>query len=316
VFTLRYGRQAAHRILSRANVGVLRAVRSWRPDVALFYSQNPLNLLTALFLGRVPAVVWSHEPAPRHGYETLATRLALAFDSWLLRRAAACVAASGAVRDALAGRGFPRSRIHVVPLPAHPEFLATPLGGATGSDVLFFGRVDAYKGLDVLVDALEILSGRARAVRGAIAGPGPWERCFPGLRARAERLGIRIENRYLPREQLAAEVAATRVVVLPYISATATTAASIAYAQCRPVVASRVGGMPDYVLDGTTGLLVPPGDPAALAAALERVLGDDALRARLGRGGRAFLEEKLLPERVAAALAGVLRTVTEGAVRA
>ena len=59
-----------------------------------------------------------------------------------------------------------------------------------------------------------------------------------------------------------------------------------------PVVASRVGGVPEQVVDGETGLLVDPGDPKPLAAALERLTGDPALRRRLGAAGRARAEER------------------------
>ena len=66
-----------------------------------------------------------------------------------------------------------------------------------------------------------------------------------------------------------------------------------------PVVASAVGGIPDAVRDGETGLLVPPGDAAALAGAVRRVLGDDELRARLAAGARAVAEAEFAAEREA-----------------
>ena len=65
-------------------------------------------------------------------------------------------------------------------------------------------------------------------------------------------------------------------------------------AQCvgLPVVASRVGGLPESVADGETGLLVTPGDEAGLSAALARLLGDADLRAAMGRAGRVRVAEK------------------------
>ena len=61
-------------------------------------------------------------------------------------------------------------------------------------------------------------------------------------------------------------------------------------AQAKPVVATAVGGTPEAVVDGETGLLVPPRDPPALARALERLLGDDDVRRRLGEAGRIRVE--------------------------
>jgi glycosyltransferase involved in cell wall biosynthesis len=63
-------------------------------------------------------------------------------------------------------------------------------------------------------------------------------------------------------------------------------------AHARPVVASAVGGLTDLVIDGETGVLVPPRDPAALRAALERLLGDPDLRRRLGAAGRERARER------------------------
>ena len=62
------------------------------------------------------------------------------------------------------------------------------------------------------------------------------------------------------------------------------------YAITFPVVATSVSGIPELVVDGVSGLIVPPGDPGAIAAALERILDDDHLRRRLGDGGRAAVE--------------------------
>jgi glycosyltransferase involved in cell wall biosynthesis len=69
-----------------------------------------------------------------------------------------------------------------------------------------------------------------------------------------------------------------------------------AMAHGRPVVATPVGGTPELLVDGETGLLVPPRDPQALAAALRRVLEDPELAARLGRAGRERVEREFTLE--------------------
>jgi glycosyltransferase involved in cell wall biosynthesis len=74
----------------------------------------------------------------------------------------------------------------------------------------------------------------------------------------------------------------------------------------RPVVATRVGGLPEVVDDGVTGLLVPPGDPAALAAALERLLADPGLARGLGEAGRRRAAERFDAARMAAEYREVL----------
>ena len=63
-----------------------------------------------------------------------------------------------------------------------------------------------------------------------------------------------------------------------------------------PIIASRAGGMPEAVRDGENGLLIAPGDVAALAAAMQRLLGDAALRARMGEAGRALVLKEFSTE--------------------
>jgi glycosyltransferase involved in cell wall biosynthesis len=88
----------------------------------------------------------------------------------------------------------------------------------------------------------------------------------------------------MDNSRLAALVQQASVVVCPYIDATQSGVVLTSYALGRPVIASAVGGLPEYVRDGQTGLLVAPGDPAALAAAIERVLLEDGLLDRLCSG--------------------------------
>src|SRR5581483_6250386 len=97
---------------------------------------------------------------------------------------------------------------------------------------------------------------------------------------------------FVPPRELGPYYARAAVVACPSRREGYGVAAREAMAYGRPVVASAVGGLADAVEDGVTGLLVPPGDPAALRAALERLLGDAALRARLGEAARRAAEER------------------------
>jgi glycosyltransferase involved in cell wall biosynthesis len=80
------------------------------------------------------------------------------------------------------------------------------------------------------------------------------------------------------------------LVVLPYLEASQSALVAAAYAFCKPVVVTRTGALPEYVETGETGWVVPPGDAAALARALERALADPARLARMGRSGRAWCQ--------------------------
>jgi glycosyltransferase involved in cell wall biosynthesis len=98
-----------------------------------------------------------------------------------------------------------------------------------------------------------------------------------------------------------------RVVVLPYLTASQSGVAHLAMTFGRPVVASDVGDLPEVVIDGTNGLIVPPGDPAALAQALERLLTEPSVAAEMGLAGqlraRVDADWQSVGRRVATALA-------------
>lgn len=144
-----------------------------------------------------------------------------------------------------------------------------------GRVILFFGYVRPYKGLSDLLEAL------------TIARPGAWDQLLivgefyepmerfrrwlehPALQGR-----VRVVNRYVANEEVARYFAAADVVALPYREATGSGIAQIAFGAGVPVIATRTGGLEEVVTEGSSGLLVPPRDPAALARAIERYFGE------------------------------------------
>lgn len=144
--------------------------------------------------------------------------------------------------------------------------------------VLFFGFVRPYKGLPDLVDALPRMASGARLlVVGEFWGE---TRAELERQIAARGLGGRVVviDRYVPNEHVGVYFAAADVVALPYRSGSGSGILQMAFGFRRPVVATRVGSLADAVRPDRTGVLVPPRDPAALAAGLDRVL---ALRDRV-----------------------------------
>lgn len=135
--------------------------------------------------------------------------------------------------------------------------------------LLFFGLIRPYKGLDVLLDAMPAIhasTGARLAVLGECYGDAD------AIHAQVARLGlepvVRLELRYASNEEVPTWMAAADAVVLPYRHATQSGVAQAAYGCGRAVISTAVGGIPDIVEDGVSGLLVPPEDPTALATAV------------------------------------------------
>jgi len=144
---------------------------------------------------------------------------------------------------------------------------------APSSDLLFFGRISPYKGIEYLISAIEILKSKGITINAVIAGNGPVNFKTDHL----EGLNIVLINRYINNEELVALIEHTKVVVCPYTDATQSGVVMTAFAFNKPVIASSVGSFTEVIKDGITGFLVPPKDSNALATKIEQLISDPDL---------------------------------------
>jgi colanic acid/amylovoran biosynthesis glycosyltransferase len=191
----------------------------------------------------------------------------------------------------------PAARVEVVHCGVEVERHAwRDMDGRSPDRVVCVASMFPKKGHADLIDALALLAERRPAVTLELIGDGP-ER--DRILARARERGV--EGRVTApgnrsAQQVRAALAEARVFALPAIRLPSGRMEGIpvalmeAMAAGVPVVATRLSGIPELVQDGVTGLLVEPHDPAALAAALERLLGDEALAAELARNARMLVE--------------------------
>jgi glycosyltransferase involved in cell wall biosynthesis len=170
---------------------------------------------------------------------------------------------------------------------------------------LFFGRVQPYKGLRYLLDAGDILRERGHDFRLVVAGTGE------DLQHHRQRIAaagwVELIDRYIPVAEVPGLFRRALGVVLPYTDATQSGVSAMAFAFSRPVVATRVGDVPEVVIDGQTGLIAPPRDGKALADAMERLLVDRGLRDALASGAARFARENLSWSRIADATCDTYR---------
>jgi glycosyltransferase involved in cell wall biosynthesis len=194
-----------------------------------------------------------------------------------LRRAAHVVCPSAFLAGLVRGWGIPEERISVLPNPT-PELPELPPRTHGDRPLLAFaGRMTAPKALGVALEAVAAVPG----VELALAGDGD-ER--EALEARARELGLDGRVRFLgslPRDEVLALFRHADAALLSSAWENFPHTLVEALAVGTPAIATAVGGVPEIVTDGENGLLVGPGDPAALAAAIRRFLADAALRERL-----------------------------------
>lgn len=186
-------------------------------------------------------------------------------------------------------------RIEVCPLGIDPdEFTPAVRTRSPGEPfrLLTAGQLAAAKGLPVLIAALARLLARGRGVRLVLVGDGPLR---PALEQQARETGaasaVRFEG-FRNNAELKRYYAEADAFVLASFAEGVPVVLMEAMAAGLPCIASRITGIPELIEDGAGGLLTPPGDEEAIAAAVERLMDDGSLRHRLGEAARSAVVER------------------------
>lgn len=313
-----------------ARVRVLRLVRAERPDVAHLHNvfgKLTLSVVDALHSESIPIVLTLHEyksvcpngvlythdgvchrcvrggrfwNAVRHRcldrsvYKSAIAAAEAYLNRWrgVWDKIDLFVAPSEFLRDAVVAGGLPRDRIEVVPNPA-PALSDPRDRRIDGQTFVYSGRLIPQKGLDVLLDAVNLTKANVRLV---LFGSGPLDRY---LRQRVERERLPVEIRgYADNQTIARELDGCVASVTP----------SLWYENCPmaileaagrgvATIAGDLGAMPELVEHKETGLVVSPGDARGLASALDEVAADPAWAAQLGRAAWERVRARHDPQR-------------------
>lgn len=191
---------------------------------------------------------------------------------WVLQQASAFITHSMVTRMRLL-EVVPDGRVTVFPHPIYNQYPAArgKLARRAGTELLFYGFIRPYKGINVLIEAMRLLA--RDDVHLTIVGEF-WkdeEKTKHTIREYGLQDKIDIIPHYVTEQETAEYFDRCDLVVLPYLSASDSGVVSIAYHYNKPVVATRVGGIPESVHEGRTGYLVEPGSPEKLADALRNV---------------------------------------------
>ena len=210
-----------------------------------------------------------------------------------------------AVKDWLLREGYDESKIVTIPngvdlsrfnTKPHPAALRRELGLAEDTPLVgVVSRLTRLKGLEQFLEAAALLKEPFPEARFLIVGEtNPADRNYLDvLKAKADGAGVgdRVIFTGL-RSDVPEVLASLDVSVMPSLNEALSNVLLESMAAGAPTVATRVGGTPEALIDGRTGLLVEPGDPRAIADAVSRLLRDEVMAARLGHGARALIEDR------------------------
>lgn len=303
---------------------VARELRSFRPDAVLVQgAQETALALLGRALARVPAKVIADvhgDPAaPARLYGSPLRRALAPLADLLgrigLRRADGVRTISAYTSGVVRAAGAEPTATFAAFMDLEPFLESPPAPLPERPAALFVGVLERYKAVDVLAEAWRLAAPRVPGAVLHLVGRGT-------LRGVAERLAAELPDQArwteaLPAPEVARALDEAWMLVLPSRSEGLGRVVVEAFCRGRGVVASRVGGIPDLVADGESGILAPPGDAEALADALVRVLSDRALAERLGAAGRRAVEPWLAtPEDYARAVRNLVeRVVASGTIR-
>ncbi|HSB11832.1 MAG TPA: glycosyltransferase family 4 protein [Blastocatellia bacterium] len=244
----------------------LRLVRAFSPDAIVFQWWQPFfgplvgTLARSLRRPGTRCIIECHNVFPHEGslFDRILVKYALSAADHLITH-------SQRDRDLLLSV-LPGKQVSVSALPALDDFYDSRPAPRNGRTILFFGKVRKYKGLDVLLAAmpkvLEKLDCRLNIVGEFYDSPDRYRRLISKYQIDSQ---VRIDNRYVPNEEVTGVFRDADVLVLPYVSASQSGVARIALSNGLPVIASRIGGLSEAIEEEVTGLLVAPGDAEALA---------------------------------------------------
>jgi glycosyltransferase involved in cell wall biosynthesis len=261
------------------------AIRRFAPDIIHAQEAAAWTLwssLLQLFPRRAKFVLTVHDPSPHLGGDTVIRRRT----EWATQRIrltanALLVHGVDCVRQMKAILPLRFNHVHSVEHGILGDMIPQ-VQGLKKVSFLFFGRIQTYKGLGVLIEAAQILQAKNLEFEVRIAGKGQDLEQYREYICSSSTFIL--EDRYIPAQDIPLLFSQSCAVVMPYLEATQSGVAALAISAKIPLIASAVGSIPEVITTEENGLLVPPNDPAALANAMERVICDSQLRTKLSQG--------------------------------
>ena len=278
----------------------------FKPDI-IHFQEVPHEYQTILFMllkVKWPIVLTVHDPRPHLGADTKAQSgfgRRRAVYSYIQRNLSSGLITHGKTLrqqlESMRRRSIPVVNINHGPLGLLWKKKSINKGLGAPITFLFFGRMHKYKGVDVFVKAINQLISEGLHVRAVLAGRGPeLSRMEASL---TENPGYILKNYYLPPQEVVNTFHEADVVVLPYIEGTQSGVAAYAIGLGKPCIITRVGSLPEMVIDEESGIIVDPDNVPELVGAMRRMYESKELRQSMANSAKSLGNESLSWSRAA-----------------
>ncbi|WP_027522718.1 glycosyltransferase [Bradyrhizobium sp. Ec3.3] len=268
---------------------MMRLIRRFRrapPDV-IHFQWAPLAIVDSQFIPKfrrvAPTVLTVHDSNPFNNNPSSRIQRIGAFG--ILRCFDHLIVHTTVARDRLLRAGIPDEKISVIAHGLLTDHIARPADEPPAADrrvqILLFGKIKPYKGVDVMLRALALLPREVRAhcVVKVVGWPEmPMEPLLAMVKDLQLEDHVEFDLRFIPEDEVTSLVARADILAFPYRDIDASGVLMLAIAAGRPIVASNLGTFSEWLSDEAEGTLVPPDDPAALSRSLERLISDPSYR--------------------------------------
>lgn len=274
----------------RLMAAIIQRIKGFNPDVIHFQKGHLWFNLALPLLRSYPLVISVHDPQHHLGDKSSGKTPQLVMH-FAYKRADQIIVHNDAMEEMVIKElGISPEIIHITPLIERGNRVVYPGPIEDECQVLYFGRIWKYKGLEYFIRAEPLVTALIPTARFVIAGKGEDFTTYQKMMVHPENFIV--HNEYVSDEKREELFERSSIVVLPYVEATQSGVIPVAYTHAKPVIATHVGGLPSQVEDGQTGFLVPPKNEKALAEKIIYLLQNRELRHEMGSNGLRKLERE------------------------
>lgn len=237
------------------------------PDLIYVFTPHPINIMLANFLKNYKIVFQVHDPKPHSGTPFLDSIIIKKQLKQYYKISKRLIVAGDKLKEDIINK-YPKysNKITSIKFAVLDNQIYTIEHKNPINDILFFGRIEKYKGINILIDALKLLNYKYKCV---IVGKGNIDAI---CKSSINNDNIIIKNEYISDYDLAKEIANSKVVVLPYLDATGSMTIGLSFCYGKPVIASDVGIFKEYIND--SGIILKENNPEQLAYEIDNLLSN------------------------------------------